>query len=75
MITKTSIRRSLTSDANEWRLLSRLDDGAMVSYGTSVITLPFSLYESLSEAQFMPVRICNVEEALAPRRILLRIWL
>ena len=47
----------------------------MVSYGTSVITLPFSLYESLSEAQFMPVRICNVEEALAPRRILRRIGL
>ncbi len=47
----------------------------MVSYGTSVITLPFSLYELLSEAQFMPVRICNVEEALPPRRILRRIGL
>ena len=33
------------------------------------------LYESLSEAQFMPVRICHVEEALAPRRILRRIGL
>ncbi len=47
----------------------------MVSYGRSAITPPFSLYESLSEAQFMPVRICNVEEALAPRRILRRIGL
>ena len=44
-------------------------------YGTSLITLPFSPHESLSEAQFMRVRICNVEEALAPRRILRRIGL